>query len=165
MGVVSDILRTYRTPRAVLRHRIGPEVNESGALITVMLACSLIFVAQWPRLARAAFEAEQDIQVHIGGALLAWVFIMPLVLYILAGALHIVLHLVRGKQSAYEVRMATFWALLAAAPLWLLYGLVVGFIGAGAGVTVIGFIAFAAFTLFWGLGLLEVAFPKETSHV
>ncbi|MBU2866365.1 YIP1 family protein [Pacificibacter marinus] len=165
MGVVSDILRNYRAPRAVLRHRIGPEVNEGGALITVVLACGLIFVAQWPRLSREAFEQGQDLDMMVGGALLAWVFIMPLVLYALAVLLHFVLRLVGGKQSAYEARMATFWALLAASPLWLLYGLCVGFLGAGAGVTLVGLIAFAAFTIFWGLGLVEVAFPKEAPHV
>lgn len=165
MGVVSDILRNYRAPRAVLRHRIGPVVNEGSALITVVLACSLIFVAQWPRLSREAFESGKELDMMVGGALLAWVFIMPLVLYALSIVLHFVLRLVGGKQNAYETRMATFWALLAASPLWLLYGMMVGFLGAGAGVTFAGLIAFAAFTIFWGLGLVEVAFPKEASHV
>jgi hypothetical protein len=96
---------------------------------------------------------------------MAWVFIMPLVLYALSIVLHFVLRLVGGKQNAYETRMATFWALLAASPLWLLYGMIVGFLGAGAGVTLVGLVAFAAFTIFWGMGLVEVAFPKEAPHV
>jgi hypothetical protein len=165
MGVVADILRNYRTPRAVLRHRIGPVEDEGGALITLVLACGLIFIAQWPRLSREAFEQGKELDMMVGGALMAWVFIMPLVLYALAGGMHLVMRLVGGKQSAYEARMATFWALLAAAPLWLLYGLCVGFLGTTIGVTIVGFIAFAAFVAFWALGLIEVAFSKGTPDV
>ncbi|RPE71437.1 Yip1-like protein [Pacificibacter maritimus] len=164
-GVVSDILRSYRAPRAVLRHRIGPAVDEGGALITLVLACGLIFVAQWPRLSREAYEQGKDLDMMVGGALMAWVFIMPLVLYALAALLHVVLRLVGGKQSAYEVRMATFWALLAAAPLWLLYGLCVGFLGVTPAVTAVGFIGFAAYVVFWALGLIEVAFAKGQPDV
>lgn len=161
LGVAGDIIRTYRAPRAVVRHRIGPSENEGGALVTLMLACGLIFVAQWPRLSRAAFETGQDVQMLIGGTLLAWLFMMPLVFYTLAAVLTALLRLIGGRASGYEGRMATFWALLAAAPLWLLWGLTVGFIGQGPAATVTGALALVAVLIFWGAGLREVAFPQE----
>jgi hypothetical protein len=165
MGVVSDIMRTYRTPRAVLRHRIGPEENERTALATIMIACFLIFIAQWPRLSREAFEAGQDLEMMVGGTLLAWIFIMPLVFYIIAGVLFAILKLARRPAVPYEVRMATFWALLAATPLWLFYGLTNGFLEAGAGTTIVGAVAFGAFAIFWVLGLIEVSSSKGTLDV
>ncbi|WP_417258798.1 YIP1 family protein [Celeribacter sp.] len=161
MGVAADIIRTYRAPGAVVRHRLGPTENEGGALVTLMLACGLIFVAQWPRLSREAFVTGQEVQMLLGGALLAWLFMMPLVFYVLAAVLTAALNLMGGKASGYEGRMATFWPLLAASPLWLLWGLTMGFIGQGPAATITGALALVAFLIFWGAGLREVAFPRE----
>lgn len=161
MGVVSDILRTYRAPRAVVRHRIGASDNEGAALITLVLACGLIFVAQWPRLARVAFETGQDLQMLIGATMLAWVFIMPLVLYVFSGALGFVMRALGYATTGFEVRIATFWPLLAASPLWLLFGLTAGFMGPGAAQSAVGLVALGAFIYFWGMGLIEVAVRNE----
>jgi len=160
LGVAADIIRTYRTPGAVVRHRIGPGENEGGALVTLMLACGLIFVAQWPRLSRVAFETGQEVQMLIGGTLLAWLFMMPLVFYVLATAITALLRVAGGRATGYEGRMATFWPLLAASPLWLLWGLTSGFIGQGPAATITGALALVAFLIFWGAGLREVAFPR-----
>ncbi|GAA3876359.1 YIP1 family protein [Celeribacter arenosi] len=159
MGLVTDIVATYRTPRRVVRHRIGPEPDEGRALVTLMLACGLIFVAQWPRLSREAFESGHELQMLIGAALLGWLFFMPLVFYVLSGVVGVVLRLA-GGAGGYPVRVATFWALLAAAPLWLLWGLVAGFVGPSVGFTLTGGVALGAFLVFWGFGLAEAAFPK-----
>ena len=53
-----DILRSYRTPRRVLRERIGTKAREDRAFATLMAGCVLTFVAQWPRLSREAFFDE-----------------------------------------------------------------------------------------------------------
>jgi hypothetical protein len=132
---------------------MGARPREDRALVTLMLACGLIFVAQWPRLSREAFLGEQELNALLAGALMGWLFIAPLALYALAALSHLVARLMGGQGSWYGARMALFWALLAAAPLWLLWGLVAGFIGPGPALDLTGIVAFGAFLLIWVFGL------------
>ena len=116
-----------------------------------------MFVAQWPIISRAAWEDPTiPLDARLGGALMGWMIIAPLALYALAGLSHAVAKLFRGQGTWYKARMALFWALLAAAPLWLLTGLVGGFVGQGPAFNLTGTLAGVAFLLFWGAGLLEV---------
>lgn len=165
MSVTRDIVDSYRAPRRVLRRLMdGPE-NEARALIYLVLGCGLIFIAQWPRLSREAFfDPSIPLEARIGGALLGWIFIAPLALYLIAGTTHLVASIFRLKSTGYRARLALFWAVLAASPLWLLYGLASGFLGQGGQLTLLGFPAFAAFIIFWGLGLREAisSSPLET---
>lgn len=163
MALTTDILRSYRSPGRVLRRRMAGS-GEDRALITVMLACALIFVAQWPRLSREAFLSGQEAEMLIGGAMLGWLFLAPLVLYALAAASHLVARLMGGRGSFFGARMALFWALLAAAPLWLLWGLVAGLVGPGAGLDAVGIVALLAFLWIWIAGLWSVEMPKTATH-
>lgn len=163
MGVATDIVRSYRSPRSVLRHRIGLVENEGRALITLILSCGLIFVSQWPQLSRRAFETGEEVQMLLGASLMAWLFIAPLLFYIVAWLLWMVMRLVGGRASGYEMRMATFWSLLVASPLWLLWGLTAGFVGPGPAMQLTGALAFGAFVVFWGLGIFEVSFPSSNA--
>lgn len=156
MALTTDILASYRRPGDVVLRRAGGKVREDRALVTVMLACALIFVAQWPRLSRQAHLGDQDLEMLVGGSLLAWVFIMPLVLYALAALTRLVARIMGGRGTWYGARMALFWALLAASPLWLLWGLVAGFIGPGAALNLVGVFALGAFLTIWALGLWAV---------
>ena len=157
MSVTWDILRTYRAPREVVRRRAGGAPSEARALVVLLAGCFLMFVAQWPSLSRAAFEApEVPIEARLGGALVGWMFMMPLVFYILAALSHLLARIVGGSGSWYGARMALFWSLLAAAPLWLLTGLVLGFVGQGTAFSIVGLLAGAVFLVFWVLGLYEV---------
>ncbi|AJE47073.1 hypothetical protein [Celeribacter indicus] len=165
MGVVSDIVRSYRAPRAVLRHRLGAGEKEGTALVTLMLACGLIFVAQWPRLSRISFETGQEVQMLLGATLLGWLFIMPLVFYVLASLVALVLRLAGRTATGFQTRMALFWGLLCAAPLWLLWGLTAGFVGQGPATALVGLLALAALIVFWGAMLSEIAVRKETQNV
>ena len=54
MSIVADIVRSYVQPRAVIRDRLAEGQREDRALMLLMLGCGLVFVAQWPRLARRA---------------------------------------------------------------------------------------------------------------
>lgn len=156
MALTTDILASYRRPGAVLRRRAGGVVREDRALITLMLACALIFVAQWPRLSREAFVTEQELNMLLGGALLGWLFVAPLGLYAIAAFSHLVARLLGGQGTWYGARMALFWALLAAAPLWLLWGLVAGLIGPGPALSATGVVALGAFLAIWIAGLFAV---------
>ncbi|MBJ3763014.1 YIP1 family protein [Maribius pontilimi] len=161
MALTGDILASYRGPGPVLRRRMagtGDGRGEARALVTLMLACGLIFVGQWPRLSREAHLSGQELDMLVGGALLGWLFIAPLVLYGIAGISHVIARLFGGKATYLEARMALFWALLAAVPFWLLWGLVAGFIGAGAALNLTGLVAFVAFLALWLAGLYAVEF-------
>ncbi|MGH1329412.1 MAG: YIP1 family protein [Paracoccaceae bacterium] len=162
MGLVVDIAQTYRAPRQVIARRASQAGSEVQAIIIVMLGCLMIFVAQWPVHARAAFlEPSIPLGARLTGAGVAWLMIMPLALYGMAAILHLILRLFGGKGSYFTARIALFWALLASAPLALLNGLTSGFIGPGiAQMSTSGLLA-AGFAIFLGAGLYATEFPAK----
>ena len=155
MSIVADIAATYRRPRRVIRRIIAAGPREDRALAILMAGCAIVFVAQWPRLAREAHISGQELNVMVGGTLMAWLFIMPLVLYALALISHWALRASGGQGAPYGARIALFWALLASGPLMLLSGLVAGFVGSGPGLSLAGALWLAAFLWFWLSGLAE----------
>lgn len=160
MALTLDILGTYRSPRAVMRRHLAMGAREDRALFNMVLACGLIFVAQWPRLSRQAWlDDTVPLDALLGGALMGWLFLAPLALYLIAGLSHLLARVVGGRGNWYAARLALFWSLLAASPLWLLNGLVAGFIGPGAAFSLTGLIALAVFLTFWGLSLFEAERP------
>lgn len=164
MSLSLDILRSYRDPAPVLRRRAASGAREDRALAILMLACALIFVSQWPRLARQAhLEPGIALDARFGGALLAWVFIAPLIFYALAALSHLVLRPFGARGGWHAARLALFWALLAAVPVWLLNGLVAGFIGPGPAQSLVGLVALAAFLLIWFRGLWALEFAGRSA--
>lgn len=154
MSALTDIAATYRGPGGVLRRLLAQGQREDRALAILMAGCALVFVAQWPRLAREAHLTGQDLNPLLGASLLGWVIIMPLVLYLLAGLAHIIARVLGGRGSFYGARLALFWALLAASPLLLLHGLVAGFVGPGPQLVLVGALWCAVFLWFWIGGTL-----------
>lgn len=161
MALVNDIAATYRAPGRVVGRLLAAPENEGRALALLMGGCGLVFISQWPVLARQAHLQEQDLQMLLGGSLLAWVFIAPLAFYVLAYAAHLVARVLGGKGTAYAARVALFWAFLSASPLILLNGLVAGFIGPGIQLTLVGAVWVAIFAWFWLAGMRRVARGQE----
>ncbi|SNR96712.1 YIP1 family protein [Antarctobacter heliothermus] len=155
MPVTRDIAATYRRPGKTLRAILARGVSEPRALAYLMGACGVMFVAQWPRLAREAHLQGTELEPALGGALLATVIFLPLIFYVVAGFSQLVATAVMRPIGGYETRLSLFWALLAAAPLALLYGLVGGFIGAGGALTLVGAAWLGVFLWFWTTGLRE----------
>ncbi len=154
MSVVRDILSMYRAPGDVAARRVGGPRREDRALAYLVSACVLIFVSQWPRLAReAALQPDIEFQARWAGALFAWVMVMPLTLYVYAFFLFMLLRLFGQHMTSYHVRAALFWALLASVPVWLLSGLTAGFVGAGPAYTIISTLSLAAIVVFARAGL------------
>lgn len=153
MSVTANILRSWREPRAVMRGLLAGGRREDRALMFLMGACFVIFLAQWPRLTRMAQEgAEAPLQAMLGGALFAWLFIAPLLFYGIAALLRMLFVALRRPIGWYEARLALFWSLLAASPLWLLNGLMNGVVGQGLVTVIVGFAILAAF--FWLLAMM-----------
>lgn len=148
-----DIAATYRRPVRVQEEKIASG-REDLALIYLVLACVMIFVGQWPRLAREAHLTGVQLEPLIGGALMAWVFLMPVVLYALGWIVAQVFRAARRPVGAFGSRMALFWALVAALPLWLLHALTAAMVGPGPSLTLVGALAFGAFAAFWVAGLV-----------
>ncbi|MDA7428837.1 YIP1 family protein [Primorskyibacter aestuariivivens] len=155
MAITQDIVATYRGPGKVLRRLLDRGQREDRALAILMAGCLVVFVSQWPVLARRAHLEQTELNPLLGGSLLAWLFIAPLVLYALAALSHMVARALGGQGSHYGARLALFWALLAASPLMLLNGLVGGFIGPGPALSLVGFIWVVLFLWFWFAGLRE----------
>jgi hypothetical protein len=162
MSVTLDIARSYRAPRQTLRRRIAATGREAQALAVLMAGCVVMFVAQWPLAARLAHEdASIPLQGRLSGALMAWLIFAPLVFYALAGVAHLISRLFGGRGDALATRTATFWALLASSPLWLLNGLTLGFVGEGVPGLITGSLATLAFLGFWALGVREAGRGEE----
>ncbi len=162
MAVSTDILATWARPRKVFRQILDRSRGEGQALAYLLAACLLIFVAQWPRLARDAHFARQTaeaagtppdqvpgLQALIGINLFALLFMAPLIFYALAGLAHLVARALGGTGTPLASRLALFWALLATAPWMLFQGLVSGFIGAGPALTATGVVVALAFLGLW----------------
>jgi hypothetical protein len=150
MSIVDDILASYRRPKAVIARKLADGPREDRALATVMGACAMAFVAQWPSLSRAAtLDPSVPLQARMGAALLASVFLLPLILYALALISHGIARALGGKGTGFGSRMALFWAMLAIAPLMLLHGLTRGFLGDGLQATALGLLVLAVFVWMW----------------
>lgn len=149
MSIVQDILKTYRVPRQVFSGLLAGDISESRSFAILMGGCVGTFVASWPALARQAHLESKDVTDLMGGALLAWVFIMPLVFYVLAMMLWGLQRLLMGRARMDQMRIVLFWSFFAALPFMFLHGLVRGFIGAGAAQNIVGFVWFV--TIVWFL--------------
>ncbi|MCB1406697.1 MAG: YIP1 family protein [Rhodobacteraceae bacterium] len=146
MPVSTDILRSYRAPRAVLRGLQQGQRREARILVYLLVACGLVYVAQWPRLARQAhFDDSVPLEALMSGALFGVMFLAPLIFYAIGGVMGLVLRaFVRGIDG-FDVRLALFWALLVVSPLMLLQGLVSGLIGPGREAMLSGALVFVVF--------------------
>jgi hypothetical protein len=157
MPVTTDIVATYRSPRKVMRRLLDAGRREDRALAILMGGCLLAFVGRWPALQRAATLGEDgpSFEAMMAGALFAWLFVAPLLFYLLAAISHLVARPFGGQGSYFSARLALFWSFLAAAPLLLLYGLVEGFVGPGPGLQAVGVLWLIAFGWFWFASLRE----------
>ena len=149
MSLVADIAKSYWAPGVVVATRLRV-VSEPQALATLMGACLLIFVGQWPLIARAAFlDPEIEFQARLGGAMLAWIFIMPLVIYVVTAVIWAATRTLRIDISGLAVRFVVFWGLLAATPIWLLHCLFRGFSGNNWVTDIVGISVLAALVWVW----------------
>lgn len=149
MAITQNITATYRGPGRVVRRLLELGQREDRALAYLMASCALVFIAQLPRLAREAHLTGQDLNMLMGASLMAWIFVAPLLLYVIAFAARGVGRILRGQGTSYGARLALFWALLASSPLILLHGLIAGFVGPGIQLQAVGLIWFMVFMWFW----------------
>lgn len=156
MAVTRDILATYRGPGRVLARLMAMGQREDRAIVTLMAGCFVVFIAQWPRLARKAYLEDLELNMLLISTLFAWIFIMPLFLYAMAFVVHVIARSLGGRNIAYASRLALFWALLASSPVLLFHGLVAGFIGLSPALDAVGILWLLIFGWFWSFGLFRL---------
>jgi len=154
MAVTSDIVATYRGPGKVMSGLLAQGRNEVRVLMFALMAGLLIFVALSPYQARAAhLDPEGPLSVRQYWSAFFWIFVMPLLLYVFAAMVWAVTRVSGQRISGYAIRLTLVWSLLASAPLLLLLGLALGFIGPGVQAQIVGVIWLGVFFWFWLSGL------------
>ncbi|MGR3650635.1 MAG: YIP1 family protein [Roseovarius sp.] len=159
MSVTADMLRGYVAPRVVMRKQLAAPA-EDRALIYLLLACGLFFVARLPALSRQdhMMTDSPGFAALASGSFLGAVIFAPLVFYAIAALSHLVARALGGTGSWVGARLALFWSLLMVAPLVLLRGLTEAMTGPGAALSITGFAVGIAFLWLWMANLREAEF-------
>lgn len=97
----------------------------------------------------------------MAGGLFVWVLVLPLVFYALSLLIHGALKLIGSGASGFQVRMSIFWGLFASTPLWLVSGLVLGFVGPGTGANILSAITVVVFAVFAIFGLVAASRSRQ----
>lgn len=158
MPVSRDIARMYRRPRAVVQELFAMGPREDRAIAWLMIGCFMVFLSRLPALQREAVRTGSDFQQDTIYAFFALLMIAPLLFYVIAAIVFGVTKLIRPAATAYGARLSVFWGWLAASPIALFYGLLVGFNGLDhPGTVAIGAVWLAVLVWFWISGLAETS--------
>ncbi|MEM9912912.1 MAG: YIP1 family protein [Pseudomonadota bacterium] len=183
MPVTTDILASYRRPRSVMARLLSGGADDRVAFAYLTAGLMIGFISQLPGLMRQANEPNPEFEAAIraeagdvrpiesvavpadivdakfealmSGALMAWIFILPLLFYGVAALSLPILRAMGAKIDGLGARLALFWAFLAAIPLKLFQGLVAGFIGPGPVLIAAWLIWLLVFVWFWASNLKE----------
>lgn len=149
MSASTELVASWRHPRAGLRRHLARGVSEPFAFTLLLIFLILAFVGQWPLAAREAYLAgEASALPRILPRALAVLATIPL-WYGLAALSRLVARVLGGKGSWYSARIALFWALASVSPLMLLQGLVAGMIGPGPALLAVSVLSGLAFLGLW----------------
>ncbi len=151
MSLSAAILATWRRPYRVVAALLQQERNEGRLLVFLLVALGLIFLAQIPRLERAA-SAEVPFEALLVGALFALLMLAPVLFYLLALVLTGLLRLIAPVEG-YAVRFALFWALFSTAPLVLAQAAVDAMFGLAHLTLAVGIGIFVLFVVILGVGI------------
>jgi hypothetical protein len=147
--VSTELVTTWRAPRAALRRHLARGVSEPFAFTLLLVFLVLGFVGQWPVAAREAFLADEPSAApRILARAFAVLASIPL-WYGLAALSHLVARAFGGRGNWYGARIALFWSLATVGPLMLLQGLVAGMIGPGPGLWVVSVGVGVGFLYLW----------------
>lgn len=155
MTVSTDLVATWRRPRAVLRQHLARGRSEAFAFSLLLVFLILAFVGQWPAAAREAFLGDEPSAApRILARAFAVLATIPL-WYGLAALSRLVAKAMGGQGTWYAARVALFWALATVGPLMLLQGLVSGMIGPGPALSAVTLLVGVGFVWLWATLLHE----------
>lgn len=156
MSVTNDMVASLRRPGEVMRRHLALGQREDRALIYLMASCVVFLIANLPVISRNAHLNGVDIGPELGGTVLAWLFVAPLGLYLVAAVLGVFTKALGCKAGWYGNRLVLFWSLLVSTPFILLNGLTAGLIGPGIQLNIVGALWLLVF-LWVFFGSLRVA--------
>ena len=124
-GLVDAIGRGWRDPRGAMAAEVGRGLSEARALVHLILACGVFFVASLPNAVREAraLAIADPVEGAVAAHLFGYLALAPLVAYGLAAVVHLVARGFGARGGFRAARAALFWSLLMAAPLALLLAL------------------------------------------
>ncbi|HET9068449.1 MAG TPA: YIP1 family protein [Amaricoccus sp.] len=124
-GLVDAIARSWRDPRGVMAAQVAAGLSEPRALMHLMLACLLVFVARLPAAVRSAgaLPVEDGVSAAVSAHLFGWIAVAPLLGYGLAALIHLLARAFGGRGGFLAARAALFWSALATCPAILAIGL------------------------------------------
>lgn len=133
-GLVDAIARGWRAPRAAMAGEIARGPSEGRALVHLMLACAVFFVASLPGAIRRAQTAAvpDPVEGVVSAHVFAWLAVAPLAAFGFAAAVHLVARAFGGRAGFAGARAAVFWWALLVAPLTLGLALLGGVVERGA---------------------------------
>jgi hypothetical protein len=158
MSIAARIVATWRNPRLVMRDHLAGGAREDRAIAVLMGAAGLSLVAQLPAMWRAvAITPEIPLEARLGAALMATLFLLPLIAYAIAGVSWVLLRVLgRRNVGGFATRIALFWAMLASTPLVLVHRVFEAILPLGSPlVTIAGLAAFGGFLYLWLAALAE----------
>ena len=120
-GVVDAIWRAWRDPRRAMADEMARGLSEPRALVQLLAACVLLFVASVPNAMREAraLSIDDPVSAAVTAHLFGWVALAPLIAYGLAAVVHLVAKAFGARGSFLSARAALFWSAFAAAPVAL----------------------------------------------
>lgn len=155
-GILPRIVQSWWSPRRVVRGLSA--MPESGKLAVLMAALLIFLIAQGPLRAREAqLDPSVPFEARMGGAMLAVLFMMPLIAYAVAAIVSMLSRLFPKRLTPEDSRLALFWALLAVSPAMLLWGIVAGLIGPGPAQMLTQVLVGVGFLMIWGAGVRALA--------
>jgi hypothetical protein len=124
-GLVDAVVRGWRDPRGAMAREADRGLSEARALVHLMLACGLFFVASLPNAVREAraLAIDDPVEGAVSAHLFGYLALAPLLAYGVAGLVHLVARGFGGRGGFLAARAALFWSLLLVAPLVLLLSL------------------------------------------
>lgn len=156
MALTQDIFATYKGPKRVFARFLSQGRNEVRALLFMLIAGVLMFVAVAPYQAREAqLDAEVPLEARLYWSAFFYILILPIFIYLFALIISGLARIARRQITGYEIRFTLIWAILATTPIMLLMGLTAGFIGPGIQLQLLGIIWLGVFGWFWVSGLLS----------
>jgi len=121
VSLLSDIVRTYSDPSAVVAKKISGGIGERqvlGYLVGALLISFLVRVPEQIAIAQSGITGATT-DALVGGLFAAMLIFAPLFLYLLAGLSHLVAKLFGGTGTWFGARLALFWTLLSLQPVVL----------------------------------------------
>ena len=165
MAVSTQILRTYRHPRAVIRGLFAASETddrpEARGFIYLLLGCLIMFLGRLPGMLAAEMTAPDapPTEALVSITFFLMLTVWPLFFILLAGIVHVVARAVGGQGTFLRSRLSIAWTVLAVSPLSLLRGMVESVTGSGPQLLFIDGLIALAFCMIWAISLTEAERP------